>query len=695
GGNGSTGSEAGNDGAGTSDDAGSTTITTTPSEGGSGSVDESDGGDSEESSGGIVPPEDCVLGSECTSWCDPASWGGAVPDASTDVVVADGMVVLVDCDAAAGSITIAPGGELRGSREHSATLTSHGNIVVHGVLDYGRPDERIPAHVTAEIVFADLDDAAMAGSPSTVFGQDFGPSADTEVVVLESDVGLWVEQAGVFTAAGAEARAWSFIVDGVAPGDTELEVEDASGWRVGDRIALTPTAPTSEPDFVSQFDEATIAAIDGNRITLAAAPTFTHAGCTECTRRGEAIDLTRNVVVRSADDTAHAHILAKDEGMIGLDSVELRWLGPEYPEPVCGAPFRRHPLHFHQQDDRNLDSYVRHVSIHGGQHGFISVERTDSVEIVDVAGYDTYGFGMVIGYDPSACGTRCTDLEVAPEDIVMTDMIAARVGAHLRAEGCARISHRLPGIISTGDEHSGCSGCVATGIGVDSSGSDISGFQWAEGGSGRPIDYVFENNIAHNNNGHGSFVWHNGSESDHVYRDSSMWSNAGYGVLHGAYGNSFSWSNLVSVDNLNAGMGLKSIPDTAVTKIDGAVLDAVYVLPYVLIQEHAQVMRNIEFSGDHSPAVTQFEDACGGNPDDPLDPECSRVLLRFENVSFPAGTIPFWMGNAVNNHTVWEIRGFTHPDYPDLPADFDLYRRDYQVEGGQSMPEFDAWLVPR
>jgi hypothetical protein len=44
---------------------------------------------------------------------------------------------------------------------------------------------------------------------------------------------------------------------------------------------------------------------------------------------------------------------------------------------------------------------------------------------------------------------------------------------------------------------------------------------------------------------------------------------------------------------------------------------------------------------------------------------------------------------------VWEVRDFAHPDYPELPADFDLHRADNEVTGGSYHAEFDAWLVPR
>ncbi len=52
-------------------------------------------------------------------------------------------------------------------------------------------------------------------------------------------------------------------------------------------------------------------------------------------------------------------------------------------------------------------------------------------------------------------------------------------------------------------------------------------------------------------------------------------------------------------------------------------------------------------------------------------------------------------GASTNKHSLWEVRGFTSADYPNLPKSFDLYRRDNTVAGGSYFAPFDAWLVPR
>jgi hypothetical protein len=641
-----------------------------------------------------LPCEQTDSCAEFRSWCDPQTWGGAVPTAETDVAIPDGIIV-VDCDAEARTVTVEAPATLRAGRSKNNSLTLHGNLVVLGTLDYGTPDDRVGSEVSAEIVFEGMDDAAYAGTPSAPPIDKYTP-VDTPMSVISSDVGMWVVGSGRFLAAGVQKKAWSKLVDGAGPGDPTFEVEDASGWQAGDRVALTPTAMVSEADSYAQFDEGIVASVSGNVITLEHAPAFEHLGCAGCMRRGEAANLTRNVVVRSFDDTAHAHVLAADKGVIQIDSAELRWLGPVQP---CsgGNPARRAPLWFHQQRWDADESFVRHASIWGGQNHFLMLEMSHGVEVVDVAGYDAYGTGFKLFYDNSACGTYCKGEEdLASQGTVLTDVLAAFVGVHERPEGCLTINHRHAGIVVSGGEGSGCKGCVVTGSGHNGSGADMSGFEWAEGGSGRPLDFTFDSSVSHNNKGHGAFIWHNGGNSQEPYEDNAFWSNTDYGIHWGAYGNAYVLQRFLASDNGFASVGIKAVPGDDRARLEGATVDDLQVLSYVSVQERVNLLENITFSGNKPLGVTQVHEACAqGNEDDPLDPDCVRVWLRFENPKFPAGVKPFDFGQTFNKHSVWEVRGFESADYPELPADFDLHRADNQVPGGSYHADFDAWLVPK
>jgi hypothetical protein len=531
-------------------------------------------------------------------------------------------------------------------------------------------------------------------------GGDGMHSVDTPIGVVDGDIGLWVMGAGTLRAAGAPMRSWGKLVDGAGAGDASFTVDGADGWKAGDRVVLTPTAAIADGEAsADDFDEGTIAEISGDDVTLAQAPTHPHDGCADCMRRGEAANLSRNVVIRSADDTAHAHILVAEQGHVELDSVELRWLGPIVP---CSGlaeghslPLRRAPIWFHQQKDASAGSFVRHAAIWGGELHFIMVEQSNGIEIADVVGYDAQGMGFGLFYDNGGCGTFCDDREKAPADVLFDHVLAARVGVPERVEGCIRVDHRMVGFAVSGSEGSGARDSVAVGVGYNGTGEDISGFGWQEGGSGRPSNFMFDDNVAHHNRGHGAMIWHNTELAQAPYARNAFWSNGAYGVLWGAYQNPFLLDEVVAVDNGLSSIGVKAIPFDETARLQGGLVDDIRILAYVFLQEQPAIFDHVTFTGARDVAVTQLHESCqDGDENDPADPNCLRVWLRFINPVIPAGVLPFDFGQTFNRYSIWEIRGFSSPDYPDLPENFDLYRADNEVEGGSYYAPFDAWLVP-
>lgn len=666
----------------------------------------SGGGSSGGSSGSTTTAPDAgsiVVAGECgtdpsviRSFCDPATWGGTAPTATTDIVI-DGDVVL-DCDAEVRSIEIPAGGTLIASRTKDSSLTLHGNLVVRGRLDYGTPEDRV-CGVTAEIIFQGMDDESFQGTPSPPFTGTmpgvFPEPIDVPLEVIDSDYGVWVVDSGVFTGAGEAKRAWSKLTESAGPGDATFTVEDATGWLADDRIVLTPTAESSVSENYLQFDEAAIAGIEGQTVTLDAAPGYDHAGCTDCVRRGEAIDLSRNVVVRSFDDTAHAHMIVGNSGLLQLDSVELRWLGP-HRSCATGEPQRRAPIYFHEQGDASADSFVRHVSIWGGKNHFYMQEKSNGVEVTDVAGYDTAGEGFAMFYDNSTCDTRCSGDNWVVTGTVFTDVLAAKVAVPER-DDCNAIGSVI-GINPSGGEGTGCQGCVATGVAYNFGAYGNEGaIHLAEGGSGRPVDFTLNNNVAHNNAGNGISNWQNAGELEPPYDGNQVWSNGADGVHHGAYTNPYEYTNLTAIDNVEADFAVIAIQsDETRARVDGAFFDGFRTLPYFLVPTLPVVIKNAVFSGARDPAITQVQDPCsGGDETDPNDGTCIRNWLHFDNPQIPAGVKPFFFGWHMNKNSLWEVRNFSHPDYPDLPANFDLYRRDNEVAGGSYNADFDAWLVPR
>ena len=275
-----------------------------------------------------------------------------------------------------------------------------------------------------------------------------------------------------------------------------------------------------------------------------------------------------------------------------------------------------------------------------------------------------------------------------------TEVLAAKVAVPGRPEDCAAIGRARGITLGGGDTLDS----VATGVAYNfhDFGNEAA-LTWSEERAGHsPID-LFNRNVAHNNAGSGISNWQNNTRNDTPFANNQSWSNGSNGFLHGAYGNSVVFQDLTAVDNGYRSFGIKStMMDATRKRIVGGVVDDVGPILYTFVPDYPVIMSNLRFTGDRSPAFTQVHDTCvGGNENDPADGNCIRAWLRLENPTIPAGTVPFDFGNHVNKYSLWEVRGFSHPDYPTLPANFDLYRRDNQVSGGSYYPAFDAWLVPR
>jgi hypothetical protein len=618
-------------------------------------------------------------GDECNSFCTATTWGGDLPSREADLVIAEGETVVIDCEAEVGSLTIEPGGALVASRNTDSRLDVYGNLVVRGILNYGTTETRISSDVRAEVVFHPAPDDDYVGTPTSVqSGSESEPSVSTEMRVEDADRGLWVVDEGRFFAAGSVKTGWTRLRDAAGPDDTNFDVDDVTGWHRGDRLAFVPTA---EGATVDGFEESLLSDVHGRTVIVEGGLRHDHVGCADCVRRGEVLNLTRNVVFRSYDDGAHAHIMVADRAIARLDSVELRWLGPR----ACDGPERRAALYFHQQDDASRESYLRHVAIWGGEREFVVMERSHGVTMEDVVGYDGFGAGFVAKMDRTNCGAECTDAEASiPTDSQWTGVVAARVSAD--AGSCAA-PERVAGFVLPGTG-GGCAGCVAVGVAAGT--SESAGFRLGEGGG---LPEVFRESVAHHNDGHGFLFWQNDVDPGHPYNGLVAYSNAAHGVHWGAQGNALALTDYTAIDNGESSLGLRAVPITAGARVERATVDDVRMLPPTAPPDEPTTVVDLEFTGTRDVGVTQSDAECAADAPDSVD--CPRTWLRMVNPIFADGMQPFRFGDPGNLHTIWEIRGFEQPGYPDLPADFDLHRRDNEIEGGFYHSEFDAWLVPR
>ncbi len=170
-------------------------------------------------------------------------------------------------------------------------------------------------------------------------------------------------------------------------GVTGGTLEDTPDWRPGDRIVVAST------DFDPyQAEETTIAAIDGNTVTVDTPLAFTHWGEDQTygdetlSERAEVSLLSRNVVIQG-DDTSetdgfggHLMVMA---GTAHTSGVELTRMGQS-------GLLARYPIHFHLLGDRP-GAYVRDSAIHHTYNRCLTIHGTNGVEVANTVAYDAPG----------------------------------------------------------------------------------------------------------------------------------------------------------------------------------------------------------------------------------------------------------------------------------------------------------------
>src|SRR5262249_49717966 len=151
-----------------------------------------------------------------------------------------------------------------------------------------------------------------------------------------------------------------------------------TGWRVGDRVVLTATGgwerlnryrmmlrPGKSREPVAQTEERVIAAIDRDQLTLDKPLSYRHDGGGDY--RGEAANLSRNVVVESADPKGHRGHTMYHRGSSGsISYAEFRHLGKE---GVLG----KYPIHFHLCGDTMRGSSVTGASIWDSHNRWVAI----------------------------------------------------------------------------------------------------------------------------------------------------------------------------------------------------------------------------------------------------------------------------------------------------------------------------------
>lgn len=467
------------------------------------------------------------------------------------MVIPAGRIIEVNTlTAEARSITVQ--GTLRAGRTAASRLTLYGNLVVQGVLDYGRPDDRVPVPATIRWF---LDESLYVG------GDAHEPVA--------TDVGLWgIENAQIWIH-GVYRDAWSPLAQTAAAGATEILVSPAysQGWQVGDLLAI---AATRTGYGVREERRRIAAVLGGGRFRLDAALQQAHEVLTTNWRdawgdtwtevmAGKVANLTSNVQFEAGDPNQRPHVMLMDATKAYVEDLAVvnfspapKFAGYDQRTDIV-LPFGRYAWHFHQQDGNSRGSYLRRVRIYDGIGDGLHVHESWGVEVTDV-----------VVVNQARTSIRVTGgLQRAAAPIFLERSVSIRYRTpqgYNDPQGHACDDGWVDRALVMGaggfDERSWGHGiwlaasvnCTVVGF-TGAGGNLSSGMHWMEGAGQREIVHAYRAESF--GNGYGFFSWHNRSfENSSLERivDLLAWRNV-TGLAWGAYITSYWGHQIRSLGN--------------------------------------------------------------------------------------------------------------------------------------------------
>jgi hypothetical protein len=341
----------------------------------------------------FCPPaaaEDPVVKSAASGlWSAGSTWaGGKLPAAGDRVLVKAGHRVVYDVasDAVIRGVTVS--GVLTFAPDRDTRLNT-GLIVIRPGDEYTEEGFDCEAHV-------ETPDPNTPRPAMEVGTQDL-PIAKSAVIRLHFVPGMNKEScpaivccAGRWDSHGRPlSRTWVKLGATAKPGDTAVTLaESVTGWKTGDRVILTGTRTHGPVKDRSTTEERVVVAVDGAKLTLDQPLAMDHLGDGEF--RGEVANLSRNVVVESADpEGERAHTMFHRGSAGSLTYTEFRHLGKKN---VLG----RYALHFHLCGDTMRGSSVVGNSIWDSHNRWLTIHGTQYLVARDNVGYKSVGHGYFL-----------------------------------------------------------------------------------------------------------------------------------------------------------------------------------------------------------------------------------------------------------------------------------------------------------
>jgi hypothetical protein len=339
-------------------------------------------------------------------WSAKETWDlGRVPKAGDQVVIRSGHDVGYDVDSEEVIRLVQIAGTLEFARDRSTRLES-------GLITITSSEEPSEEGFDCHAAMKDMKGMSESSRPSLLVGRPGSPipAEFSATIRLHYLPGMDRLSCPAIVCCGgrmefhgaALPRTWLKIRQTADAGATSLYVDEwAEGWKQGDRIIVTSTHRQREGrgvggDFLAgaQTEERRITGLSprdftgGYALKLDRPLAFSHFA--EGNFRAEVANLTRNVVVESADpDGVRGHTMYHKNSAGSIHYAEFRHLGKRDEKG-------RYSIHFHLAGETMRGSSVIGASIWDSHNRWITIHGTDALVVRDNVGYKSVGHGYFL-----------------------------------------------------------------------------------------------------------------------------------------------------------------------------------------------------------------------------------------------------------------------------------------------------------
>ncbi len=339
-------------------------------------------------------------------WSEKQTWDlGRVPKAGDRVVIRAGHDVGYDVASEEVIRLVQIAGTLEFAGDRSTRLEA-GLIAI--AADEGPSEEGFDCHSA----MGEMKGMPESSRPSLLVGRPGSPipAEHTATIRLHYIEGMDRLSCPAIVCCGGRMefhgaplqQTWLKIRQTADAGATSLHVDEwAEGWKQGDQIIVTGTRRQRDGrgvggDFLSgaQTEERRVAGLSprdftgGYAIRLDRPLAFSHFA--EGNFRAEVANLTRNVVVESADpDGVRGHTMYHRNSAGSINYAEFRHLGKRDEKG-------RYSIHFHLAGETMRGSSVVGASIWDSHNRWITIHGTDALVVRDNVGYKSVGHGYFL-----------------------------------------------------------------------------------------------------------------------------------------------------------------------------------------------------------------------------------------------------------------------------------------------------------